>query len=60
MNNAIIELHAFYTEGEEFDQPAWWRVDLGASYDVYQVVIFNRETQKRNHLIVVFFDRDIP
>ena len=23
------------------NQPAWWRVDLGASYDVYQVVIVN-------------------
>ena len=25
------------------NQPAWWRVDLGASYDVYQVRIVNRD-----------------
>ena len=30
--------------GEEYSQLAWWRVDLGALYDVYQVVIFNIET----------------
>ena len=25
------------------DEPAWWRVDLGALYDVYEVVIVNRD-----------------
>ena len=25
------------------DQPAWWRVDLGSQYDVYTVVIYNRD-----------------
>ena len=32
--------------GEERNQPAWWRVDLGASYDIYKVLIVNRETQR--------------
>ena len=39
--------HTFHTDtsllsGEQRFQPAWWRVDLGASYDVYQVIIVNR------------------
>ena len=27
----------------EKNQPAWWRVDLGADYDVYEVIIVNRD-----------------
>ena len=33
-------------ELEEGYPPAWWRVDLGALYDVYQVVIINRDTNQ--------------
>ena len=43
----VVEQNWFHTDtsrlsGEERDKPAWWRVDLGASFDVYQVVITNR------------------
>ena len=29
---------------EDRNEPAWWRVDLGASYDVYEVKIHNRDS----------------
>ena len=31
---------------QERYQPAWWRLDLGVSYDVYQVIIFNTDVQQ--------------
>ena len=47
MINVIIAQHSFNTDtggypGPYTFPPAWWSVDLGASYDVYQVVIVNR------------------
>ena len=33
------------------NQPAWWRVDLGAAYDVYQVVIVNRDLGQGEFLL---------
>ena len=41
-------LVTWYLPGQERNQPAWWRVDLGASYDVYQVIITNRDQQQGN------------
>ena len=43
--------HVFYTDtrtlsGEQYNTPAWWRVDLGAPYDVYKVLIVNRDQFK--------------
>ena len=32
--------------GAESNEPAWWRVDLGASYDVYQVEVVNRNSNQ--------------
>ena len=29
-------------------KPAWWRVDLGANYDVYEVRIHNRDMAQCN------------
>ena len=48
MFNVIIVQHALFSDttklsGEEQNQPAWWRVDLGNSYDVYKVIITNRD-----------------
>ena len=48
MSNVIIVQHVFCVDtsqlsGQDRNQPAWWKVDLGASYDVYQVVITNRD-----------------
>ena len=42
----FVTQNLFHTDtqtlpGEERDQPAWSRVDLGDSYDVYRVVIYN-------------------
>ena len=31
---------------EDRNRPAWWRVDLGREYDVYEVVIYNRKYYK--------------
>ena len=33
------------------NQPAWWKVDLGASYDVYQVRIVNRDLGQGEFLL---------
>ncbi len=35
---------------EDVNQPAWWRVDLGTEYDVYQVVIHNRVKGRNNEI----------
>ena len=40
-------LYSFHADtlklsGEDYNQSAWWQVDLGASYDVYEVIITNR------------------
>ena len=48
MFNLIYAHQTFHADtstlsGEEQNLPAWWRVDLGTSYDVYQVVIVNRD-----------------
>ena len=32
--------------GDLYNKPAWWRVDLGASYDVYQIVVVNRNVNR--------------
>ena len=41
----------------ESNQSAWWRVDLGASYDVYSVLIVNDKyrdgTKYREHGLVI-------
>ena len=29
------------SEAVGYNQSAWWRVDLGISYDVYNVLIYN-------------------
>ena len=47
MFNVIMAQHIFHTDtsklsGQERYQPAWWRVDLGGSYDVYEVILVNR------------------
>ena len=46
MYNVILVQHTFHTDtralvGEQYGQAAWWTVDLGASYDVYKMVIVN-------------------
>ena len=43
----IISQHPIHTDTwslseEQYNEPAWWRVDLGGSYDVYKVLIVNR------------------
>ena len=48
MFNVIKTQHALFSDTtklseEEQNQPAWWRVDLGTSYDVYQAIIVNRD-----------------
>ena len=40
-----------FLSGQERNQPAWWRVDLGASYDIYQVLVTNREMSQGNSVI---------
>ena len=45
--------HTFHTDflrlsAQDRILPAWWRVDLGTSYDVYQVVIVNRDVVQCN------------
>ena len=43
--------------GDDRNQPAWWRVDLGASYEVYQVIIVNRNQNQGNQIIVTLVSR---
>lgn len=39
---------------EDLDQPAWWRVDLGREYDIYQVIIYNRNERRGLYIFFVF------
>ena len=39
---------------EDKNQTAWWRVDLEQSYDVYQVLIYNRDFLRSNYFQILY------
>ena len=54
-DESCVHTDTLKLSGENYNKSAWWQVDLGASYDVYEVIITNRNVYRGNIFVRSWF-----